>query len=609
MGALTAKLIQYTYRSWEPQTVRTLDSNEVVPYQLRYEIIKTKQIRVLPTNYWVADNKRYLAEPSAIQNPSVTFINHTKIKLSYLFKEEKQSMFIISNIKGYYKIIDNFINISVINLFMIKKHSLPQLSKYNIYDAILSNNLLRYKTNRCTNFDKDIVTNDILLLINPRGESPSLAAFLFKWADRFTFTAVSHFASNIIKEELPQHNFTSIKVLQGHLDLSNTTVIISRNNKLPQATTVTVLELAPMFMHTLSNSYMRKYNQGISLYNTEHAIFSNIARDMYSPSLIGMNYNGARLEINHSPFENIYPLKKVRAKLLDRLNALMMLVNIESTKLFSYNSLLNLTTIFKQSDNNKRLNSSRNISISHKQNIIFNKQLSRPYISVIFNMKPCKSVYSIYKRYYSTNPDTKVINFYVNYLLSVEEVLTTIFNYLESLIVNKIDITNIKVYFTTSRENINSLNVSSESYQLFHCYIAMVNNSRTALTKFIDSLDSSKLQQRYKKSSTNKFLKQLIAVSTQLSYQMELAGNDKESTILSLMDVHVFQKLSERFKYPITSSIDKNPIYITQKVINNINSTDLHYYVGITLDELSKKYSKKISIQKTKQKSKNKHEQ
>jgi hypothetical protein len=108
MGALTAKNKRFTYRVWEQKSSIEIDDTELFPYKIRAENLKTKRVRILPIGYWMSDSKRYISEITVTKNISMFFKERLYLKLDRCLSETKHTNYLISNIKGYKKILNVF---------------------------------------------------------------------------------------------------------------------------------------------------------------------------------------------------------------------------------------------------------------------------------------------------------------------------------------------------------------------------------------------------------------------------------------------------------------------------------------------------------------------
>jgi hypothetical protein len=322
MGALTTKVHEFTFRTWEPRTVTEIDDSEVYPFNLRSEHLKVKRIRILPINYWMADKKRFSKEVSLFTNPSSCFDNLRIFILDFLLRESRHTQYIISNIKCYLKVLDKFNDtcIGMINCFLAKRFPRSGILKLSIYDDLLTS---RQKNIRAylDSFDTLITTNHLVLLANPRMESPAFNAFLFKNAEEYLFTSFSTFASNFIKEEIPLSTYTLNIALQGHYDLTATTIISSCFNTLPNIPIKNLIVLTPLYLNRMTPAYYKEAEAALNFEfflkprKTFQAVFlsANIIHGMTS------------LCLRQSSFDH-FVLKRISHKYLERLMMLDCLI-------------------------------------------------------------------------------------------------------------------------------------------------------------------------------------------------------------------------------------------------------------------------------------------
>jgi hypothetical protein len=337
MGALTAKVHAFTFRTWEPKTVTEIDDTEVRPFNIRSEHLKVKRIRILPINYWMADKKRFSKEPSFFTNPSACFDNPRIFFLDYLLQETKHTQYIVSNIKCYNKILDKFKDISVkaINCFLAKRFPRSGISQLRIYNDLLVN---RQKNiwPALGSFDTLLKNNHVILLANPRLESPAFNAFLYKNTDEYTFTSFSAFASNFIKEEIPLSTYTLNIALQGHYDLNSATIIKSCFTSLPNISLKHVITLTPMYLNTITPAYSKE---------TEAALMFQFflkPRKTFQPVFLSSNViqGMTSLCLHQNSFDH-FVLKKFSQKYLERLMMLYSLVkSVQTTAIFPLELLL-----------------------------------------------------------------------------------------------------------------------------------------------------------------------------------------------------------------------------------------------------------------------------
>jgi len=187
MGALTSKHKEFTFRVWEPQTFIEIDETEVTRYNLRSEHLKTKRSRILPINYWIADKKRFSKEPSVFSNPATYFKNLSTFFLDYTLQESKTINYVVSNIKGYKKILNKLFDVTIDNIktFSAKQVTKTLINKLEIYDDLLTHHK-KVKRSIIYSFDQELKTPNLILLANPRTESPMFNAYLFKHADKYS---------------------------------------------------------------------------------------------------------------------------------------------------------------------------------------------------------------------------------------------------------------------------------------------------------------------------------------------------------------------------------------------------------------------------------------
>jgi hypothetical protein len=323
MGALTSKTKEFTYRAWEQKSSIELDDTEVTLYKIRSEKLKSKRVRILPINYWISNQKRFSIEQPLTHNVSVNFKELRYFKLDSHLCETKLTSYLISNIKGYRKIINKFLNkdLNHIKCFTARKSSSRLHSiKIKIYDDLLlvRNNITRRSLD---SFEKEIITKDIILLTNPRLDSPALNAYLFQNADSYNFTSFSTFASNLHKVEIPLCNYTIIASLQGYYDLNNKTVITSCLNTLSLPIKNLII-LSPLYL-TFSFSAYRKEHILPSLF-----ILSLKNKKLFSKPVVQYHNNhesSIAIPLTHNLFDH-FTLKTLNQKFIDRLLLLSYLI-------------------------------------------------------------------------------------------------------------------------------------------------------------------------------------------------------------------------------------------------------------------------------------------
>jgi hypothetical protein len=315
MGALTSKHKEFTFRVWEPETFIEIDETEVTRYNLRSEHLKTKRSRILPINYWMADKKRFSKETSVFSNPSIYFDNLSIFFLDYTLQESKMINYIVSNIKGYKKILNKLFDITINNIkaFSAKQVTKTVIHKLEIYDDLLTyhKKLMRSIIN---SFDQEIKTPNLILMANPRTESPMFNAYLFKHAEKYSFTSFSTFASNIAKQEIPLSNSTIEASFKGHYDLSNTTVITSSFNSLPLPENITIICLTPFYINKIIKGYSKE-NQ-----STTNFYFFLKSIKAFQTAYLSLNPNqeNVSLCLRQTSFDR-FILRKISQKYLERL--------------------------------------------------------------------------------------------------------------------------------------------------------------------------------------------------------------------------------------------------------------------------------------------------
>jgi hypothetical protein len=344
MGALTSKHKQFTFRVWEPRTFIEMDETEVSYYNLRSEHLKAKRSRILPINYWMADKKRFSNEASIFSNPSIYFEKLSYFFLDVTLQESQNINYIISNIKGYKKILDKFVDGSFNNIktFCAKQITKAVFHRLEIYDDLLTSHK---KLNRSiiSSFDEKIKTTNIIFMTNPRTESPMLNAYLFKHRDNFLFTSFSSFASNILKTEIPLSPYTIEASFNGHYNLQDSTIITSCFNTLPLPQNSNMITLTPLYLNKTMRIYSKEIQSSVNLY-----LFMK-SNKIYQPSFLSLNSNHANtsLSIGQHGFDQ-FILKKISQKYLERLSLLYYilrpkknntLVLLETTTITNKNAL------------------------------------------------------------------------------------------------------------------------------------------------------------------------------------------------------------------------------------------------------------------------------
>jgi len=315
MGALTSKHKEFTFRVWEPQTFIEMDETEVTKYDVRSEYLKTKRSRILPINYWMADKKRFSKEQSVFSNPSIYFKHLSFFILAYTLQESKNITYIISNIKGYKKILDKFIDVSIGNIktFCAKQMTKTLLSCLDIYDDLLTNHkkLPRAIIN---SFDNEIKYDNILLMTNPRTESPMFNAYLFKNHEKYSFTSFSAFASNILKQEIPLTIYSIDASFKGHHNLLNTTIITSCFNTLPIPYTENTICLTPVYITKIVKSFSKENQSALNFY-----LFLR-SNKIFQPAFLSLNANQENVDLclRQNSFDQFIS-KKVSQRYLERL--------------------------------------------------------------------------------------------------------------------------------------------------------------------------------------------------------------------------------------------------------------------------------------------------
>jgi hypothetical protein len=327
VGALTSKHKQFTFRVWEPRTFIEIDETEVSFYNLRSEHLKTKRSRILPINYWMADRKRFSDETSVFSNPSMYFLKLSYFILENTLEETQNVSYIISNIKGYKKILDKFFDVSYDNIktFCAKQMEKTLFHRLEIYDDLLTSHK-KVDRSIISSFEEKIQSTNILLLTNPRTESPMLNAFLFKNRDKYSFTSFSTFASNITKSEIPLSIYTLKASFEGHFNLDNYTVVTSCFNVLPLPNIKNILNLTPLYLNKINKLFPKENQASLNLY-----LFTK-SNKIYQPSFLSLNqvHNYTNLCLKQNSFDQ-FILRKVSLKYLERLCLLSSLLKPKKT--------------------------------------------------------------------------------------------------------------------------------------------------------------------------------------------------------------------------------------------------------------------------------------
>jgi hypothetical protein len=315
MGALTAKTREFTYRVWEQKSSIEIDDTEVYLYKIRSENLKVKRVRILPVNYWMSDLKRFSLEVPVTKDTAMFFKELRYLKLNRSLCETKYINYLISSIKGYKKILDVFFNLqdNLLNCFIAKK---PKViigihNNLTIMNDLLINRMIINHIEQ-PSLTVDNFHNDILLLTNPRLDSPVLNVFLFKHVDNYTFTSFSTFASNITKQELPFSNYSFIASLQGHYNLKNKTIITSCLNISPAILKLNPRILSPIYMSRIWSPYNNETLKKQTILSTAKAKY------IFYKSFIGNNHQESSILLPKHVCDK-FTLKKVNQKWLTRL--------------------------------------------------------------------------------------------------------------------------------------------------------------------------------------------------------------------------------------------------------------------------------------------------
>jgi hypothetical protein len=321
VGALTSKITEYTYRPWEPRTIIEIDDSEVSHFNIRTERLKTNRVRFLPIQYWISDKKRFSKDLSVSINPSINFTLHRFFVLQNILKESKNVNYMISNISGYFHILNKIFDVQIKNIssFFAKRLKTTTLSKLNVFDDLLLNHKKKGKT-LLPSFDKLNLTNEIILLTNTRLESPALNAFLFKNSDKYTFVSFSAFASNIKKHEIPLSNYTLTAAIKGFFSLLNKTIISSCLNTLPLLNIENNLVLTPRYLNRSEVDFEHQ------LKPTLNFLFSLRTKKIFQPIFLTNNTHQsyANLILGQNTFDQ-FVLKQIDHKFISRL---LILANI-----------------------------------------------------------------------------------------------------------------------------------------------------------------------------------------------------------------------------------------------------------------------------------------
>jgi hypothetical protein len=313
MGALTAKTREFTYRVWEQKSSVELDDTEVSLFKLRSENLKAKRIRYLPINYWLSDKKRFAKETAVVTNTSIAFKERRLVKLNIMINEAKYIHYLTSSIKGYKKILDKLRH-TYINVYSAKKTTTSfGLKNITTYDDLLIN---RVKVNRSHNliFDQENFNKDIILLTNPRVDSPALNAYLYKHSDNYNFISVSSFVSNLKKLEIPLSTYVLTATAEGYYNLKGKTIISSCLINLPR-NLPTINIITPLYMQEISLPYRSEEIIKSSV------ILASKPRQIFKPSFVGNTWNSHfnSVTVQRHIFDR-FTLKKFDHKVVSRLS-------------------------------------------------------------------------------------------------------------------------------------------------------------------------------------------------------------------------------------------------------------------------------------------------
>jgi len=221
-----------------------------------------------------------------------------------------------------------------ISAFFAKRFKATILSKLNIYDDLILNRS-NIKKDFLPSFDKLNLTNEIILVTNPRLESPAFNAYLFKNSDKYTFTSFSTFASNIIKTEIPLSNYTINASLKGLFDLKSKTIISSCLNILPLPKQANIINLSPRYLNRTEIVYDHHMKSSLNI------IFSLRSKKVFQPVFLSNNKDqqNTNLIIGHNTFDH-FVLKKINHKFIERLFILYSIIKPSQTKTFNTIDLL-----------------------------------------------------------------------------------------------------------------------------------------------------------------------------------------------------------------------------------------------------------------------------
>lgn len=354
IGALTSKPYAFTARPWELQSIESIDTQDSIAHDVRYDIIGQKIMRVLPvingqlSDEWITNKTRY-----SFDGFNKWRFDLPMIKWSSIFKPINWTLAlkltnnIINNIKNKLYFITNF-EIDASALIMLKYFALSlknnlNISNNNLLNANIKNDFIHQFI--IPHELKHFENINIFLLIgsNLRLESPLINLKLIKNSKK---SLIGYIGSTI-----------NLNYNYKHLGINIKNIIHILEGK--HWFTTLIIKFYKKFNYKLK--YKINFILGENLYNRldNKNIINSIE---YFNNNINQNIN-----INHKQFPNISYI------FLNLTQTTSLFLNVKS------NMKNNLSNLFKKRNNNEFFNfylMNTNINnekyiINKKDNVIF----------------------------------------------------------------------------------------------------------------------------------------------------------------------------------------------------------------------------------------------
>jgi hypothetical protein len=340
MGALTAKKTAFTYRVWEQRSFTELDNSEVALFKVRVEKLKNKRVRTLPIRYWISDLQRFMVQPELLRNIFIYLLDESYYTYSTSFLNYvKKVGYVLAGFKAYQLILQKIASRKyTLSFFVAKKLSYKNFLAVNsfeiptqIYSNVFVNDInQRFQHKKAGGqYNAAFLTElqgiqQIVLLANPRLDSPAFHACLYQMSQGIDFISFGSFANLFGKTEIPNSVSNVLNHIKSISDYSSTLVVINAFTEYSflKELSVKVLSLKPFYMQARLCVKNLEYNDKAQM----HLDLSQLpkkANSLYLSSVPGQS--NIFMPINKNMFDH-FLTRIINNKFISRLSLLYQLV-------------------------------------------------------------------------------------------------------------------------------------------------------------------------------------------------------------------------------------------------------------------------------------------